>query len=251
MCKTSFISVLLALVIGASAQMPNDLVYEVTGRWGDQGDGTFRNPILRADYSDPDPLRVGDDFYMVASTFEDYPGVTILHSKDLVNWQTIGAAFHHLDQVSDDYTWRRMRRYNGGVYAPTISYHDGCFYIYANLYTDGFYMATATDPAGPWTEQLVKDKYGRPLRVLHWSDPCPFWDDDGKAYLMSSHPGREFWFSYLFQMSANGTQLLDADSAHIAQQNTLYQWPDGGTCVSPYHSSEGNRIFKHDGYYYL
>ena len=112
-------------------------------------------------------------------------------------------------------------------------------------------MATATNPAGPWTEQLLKDKYGRPLRVLHWSDPCPLWDDDGKAYLMSSHPGREYWYSYLFQMSPDGTKLLDADSAHIAQQNTLYQWPNGGTCVSPYHSSEGNRIFKKDGYYYL
>ena len=231
-------------------QSVSDYLYP-GGRWGDQGDGTFRNPILRADYSDPDPLRVGDDYYMVASTFEDYPGLVILHSRDLVNWQTIGHAFHHLADVSEDYTWRRMNRYNGGVYAPTISYYDGRFYIYANLYTDGFYMATATDPAGPWTEQLVKDKYDRPLRVLHWSDPCPFWDDDGKAYLMSSHPGREYWYSYLFQMSADGTQLLDADSAHIAQQNTLYQWPDGGTCVSPYHSSEGNRIFKKDGYYYL
>lgn len=241
----------MTLSLSVSAQMPKDLVYEVTGHWGDQGDGTFRNPILRADYSDPDPLRVGDDYYMVSSTFEDYPGVSILHSKDLVNWKTIGAAFTRLADVSDDYTWKRMNRYNGGVYAPTISYHDGRFYIYANLYTDGFYMATATDPAGPWTEQLLKDKYGRPLRVLRWSDPCPFWDDDGKAYLMSSHPGREYWYSYLFQMSTDGTQLLDADSAHIARLNTLYRWPDGGTVISPYHSSEGNRIFKHNGYYYL
>ena len=121
-----------------------------TGQWGDQGDGNFRNPILRADYSDPDPLRVGNNYYMVASTFEDYPGVTVLHSKDLVNWQTIGAAFTHLNQVSDDYTRRRMRRYNGGVYAPTITYHNGRYYIYANLYTDGFYMAWADKPEGPW-----------------------------------------------------------------------------------------------------
>lgn len=251
MIQRALMLLLLELSLYASAQMPADLIYEVTGHWGDQGDGTFRNPILRADYSDPDPLRVGDDYYMVASTFENYPGVVILHSRDLVNWETIGHAFYRLADVSRDYTWQSMRRYNGGVYAPTISYHDGRFYIYANLYTDGFYMATATNPAGPWTEQLLKDKYGRPLRVLHWSDPCPFWDEDGRAYLMSSHPGREYWYSYLFQMSPDGTQLLDADSAHIARQNTLYQWPDGGTVVSPYHSSEGNRIFKHDGYYYL
>ena len=177
-----------------------------TAFWGDQGDGTFRNPILRADYSDPDPLRVGDDYYMVSSTFESYPGVTILHSKDLVNWQTIGAAFRHLDQVSEDYTWQRMHRYNGGVYAPTITYHKGRYFIYANLYTDGFYMAWAERPEGPWHEQMMKDREGRPLRVLHWTDPCPLFDDDGKAYLAASHPGREFWYSYLFQMSPDGTQ---------------------------------------------
>lgn len=220
--------------------------------WGDQGDGTFRNPILRADYSDPDPLRVGDDYYMAVSTFESYPGVTILHSKDLVNWQTIGAAFTHLDEVSPDYTWQRMRRYNGGVYAPTLSYHDGRYYIFANLYTDGFYMATATDPAGPWQEHMMTDREGRPLRVLHWTDPCPLWDDDGRAYLATSHPGSKYWYSYLFQMSPDGRQLLDADSAHLAQQNTLYEYEKGGgTCISPYHSSEGNRLFKRDGYYYL
>ena len=219
--------------------------------WGDQGDGTFRNPILRADYSDPDPIRVGNDYYLVSSTFESYPGVTILHSRDLVNWETVGAAFHHLDRVCSDYTWQRMNRYNGGVYAPTIAYHEGKFYIYANLYTDGFYMAWAERPEGPWTEQMLKDKNGRSLRVLHWTDPCPFWDEDGTAYLAASHPGREYWYSYLFQMSADGTQLLDADSAHMAKMPILYQWPDGGTCISPYHSSEGNRIFKRNGYYYL
>lgn len=231
--------------------MPIDNINAVTGRWGDQGDGTFRNPILRADYSDPDPLRVGDDYYLVASTFEDYPGVTILHSRDLVNWQTIGAAFTHLNQVSEDYTWKRMRRYNGGVYAPTITYHNGRYFIYANLYTDGFYMAWAEQPEGPWHEQMLRDREGRLLKVPRWSDPCPLWDDDGQAYLMTSHPRRTHWYSYLFQMSADGTQLLDADSAALAANTDFYEWPKGGTVVSPYHSSEGNRIFKKDGYYYL
>ena len=235
------------LLIGCFATLSAQPV----SHWGDQGDGTFRNPILRADYSDPDPIRVGNDYYLVSSTFESYPGVTILHSRDLVNWETVGAAFHHLDRVCSDYTWQRMNRYNGGVYAPTIAYHEGKFYIYANLYTDGFYMAWAERPEGPWTEQMLKDKNGRSLRVLHWTDPCPFWDEDGTAYLAASHPGREYWYSYLFQMSADGTQLLDADSAHMAKMPILYQWPDGGTCISPYHSSEGNRIFKRNGYYYL
>ena len=207
--------------------------------------------MIAADYSDPDPIRVGDDYYLVASTFESYPGVSVLHSKDLVNWTTIGAALTDLVTVDSAYSAKRMERYNGGAYAPTISYHHNQFYIYVNLYTDGFYMATADNPKGPWKTQFVKDKYGRPLRVTRWSDPCPFWDDDGKAYLVSSHPGREYWYSYIFQMSEDGTTLLDADSAHMDKKNFLYQYPDGGTVISPYHSSEGNRIFKRNGYYYL
>ena len=222
-----------------------------TGRWGDQEDGTFRNPVMAADYCDPDPLRVGDDYYLVASTFESYPGVTILHSKDLVNWTTIGAALTDLVAVDSAYSAKRMERYNGGAYAPTINYHKGIFYVYVNLYTDGFYVATTTNPAGPWKSRFLKDKNGRRLRVTRWSDPCSFWDDAGKAYLVSSHPGREYWYSYIFQMSEDGTTLLDADSAHMDKKNFLYQYPGGGTVISPYHSSEGNRLFKRNGYYYL
>ena len=219
--------------------------------WGDQGDGTFCNPILRADYSDPDPLRVGGDYYLVASTFESYPGVSVLHSKDMVNWETIGYAFRHLPEINKDYTWQRMNRYNGGVYAPTISYHNGRYYIYANLYTDGFYMAWADNPKGPWHEQILKDAKGHLLSIPRWSDPCPFWDEDGRAYLITSHPRRTHWYSYLFQMSPDGTQLLDADSVALAANTDFYEWPKGGTVISPYHSSEGNRIFKRNGYYYL
>ena len=224
---------------------------QMTGPWGDQGDGTYRNPVIAADYSDPDPLRVGDDYYMAVSTFESYPGVTILHSKDLVNWTTIGAALTELADVDSAFTFRRMNRYNGGTYAPAITFHNGLFYVYVNLVTDGFLVATARHPAGPWKSQFLKDKYGRPLRVPRWTDPCPFWDDNGKAYLMSSRPGRKYWYSYIFQMSEDGTTLLDADSAHMALKDTLYQYPNGGTLVSPYHSSEGNRIFKRNGWYYL
>mgnify|MGYP000289530515 FL=1 len=136
---------------------------QVTGRWGDQGGGTFRNPVIAADYSDPDPLRVGDDYYLVASTFESYPGVTILHSKDLVNWTTIGAALTDLVAVDSAYSVKRMERYNGGAYAPTISYHRNKFYIYVNLYTDGFYMATADNPKGPWKRQVWTSFAGYPV----------------------------------------------------------------------------------------
>lgn len=239
------------LATGVSAQVMPDSLSGFSGYWGDQGDSTYRNPVIAADYSDPDPLRVGEDYYLAVSTFESCPGVSILHSKDLVNWSSIGAALTDLGKVAPDYTAKGMNRYNGGAYAPTLSYHNGKFYVYVNLFTDGFVVATATHPAGPWKSQFVKDKYGRPLRVTRWSDPCPFWDDNGKAYLVSSHPASKYWYSYIFQMSEDGTTLLDADSAHMARHNVLYEYPHGGTVISPYHSSEGNRIFKRNGYYYL
>jgi beta-xylosidase len=89
-----------------------------TGRWGDQGDGSYRNPVIAGNYRDPDVVRVGENYYMVASTFESSPGITVLQSKDLVNWKQVGAVFG---------------RYNKGVFAPSIRYHDGRFCVFVNL----------------------------------------------------------------------------------------------------------------------
>jgi beta-xylosidase len=222
-----------------------------TGEWGDQGDGTYRNPIIAADYSDPDVVRVGDDFYMVASTFESSPGVTVLHSKDLVNWRTIGAAFSDLSKLGSNFNWDRMGRYGEGIYAPSIRYHAGQFWIFVNCHSDeGFWQAHATDPAGPWIPTQIKDKHGNPLRVHGWTDPCPFWDDDGNAYLASSRPSAT-WYGYLFQMTPDGTQLLDADASKMNGSDADYVWPNAGTPYSPFHSTEGNKLFKRSGYYYL
>ena len=221
-----------------------------TGKWGDQGDGTFRNPVIAADFSDPDPVRVGDDYYMAASTFERIPGVSILHSKDLVNWQMAGGVFNNLDSVDLAFHWTRMKRYTRGVYAPSLRYHDGKFWVFVNLVTDGFFVATAEKAEGPWTIRRVKDKNGKPLTTARWTDPCPFWDEDGKAYLACSKVSN-YWYSYLFQMSPDGSQLIDADIDHMNKENTVYQYPDGGTLFSPNYSSEGNKIYKRNGYYYI
>jgi beta-xylosidase len=222
-----------------------------TGKWGDQGDGTYRNPIIAADYSDPDVIHVGSDYYMVASTFESSPGVTVLHSKDLVNWETIGAAIPDISLLGQDFNWDRMGRFGEGVFAPSLRYHNGKFWVFVNSHSgEGFYQSTATNPAGPWTVTQIKDRNGKPLRTKGWTDPCPFWDDDGKAYLASSHPGK-LWFSYLFQMTPEGTQLLDADVDKMNASAGPYAYPDGGTLFSPFHSSEGNKLFKRKGYYYL
>ncbi len=222
-----------------------------TGVWGDQGDGTYRNPVLAADYSDPDVIRVGEDYYMVTSTFAVSPGLTILHSRDLVNWTHIGAAIPDLTVLGPDFNWDKMGRYGVGVYAPSIRHHAGKFWVFVNCVSgEGFFVCTAENPAGPWTVTQMKDKHGKPLRTRGWTDPCPFWDDDGKAYLAASRPGAT-WFSYLFQMTPDGTQLLDADVDHISVEKIIHEYPRGGTRYLPYHSSEGNKIYKHKGYYYL
>lgn len=121
----------------------NQIFAQQTGKWGDQGDGTFRNPIIAADFSDPDPIRVGEDYYMASSTFESVPGVSILHSTDLENWEILGGVFNNLDKVDTAFTWAQMGRYNLGVYAPCIRYHDGKFWVFVNFFTDGFWVATA------------------------------------------------------------------------------------------------------------
>lgn len=221
-----------------------------SGYWGDQGDGTYRNPVIAADFCDPDPLRVGNDYYMVSSTFESSPGVTVLHSRDLVNWEIIGGVFDDLTIVNKAFSAHEMGRYGEGVYAPSIRYHNGLFYVYVNLHSDGMYVATAKNPAGKWDYRPLKDKYGKPLTIEGWTDPCPFWDEDGKAYLLSSNPGK-IWYGYLFQMSPDGTQLLDADAEHMKIKSIVYKYPDGGTVYSPNFSTEGNKIFKHNGYYYI
>jgi len=221
-----------------------------TGLWGDQGDGTFRNPILAGDYSDPDPIRVGTDYYMASSTFACSPGITILHSRDLVNWETIGAAFMDLNVIEPSFNWDRMDRYSKGLYAPSLRHHDGKFWVFVNSYDEGFYCCTAVNPAGPWTVTQILDKNRKPLRASGWTDPCPFWDDDGKAYLASSRPG-SVWYGYLFEMTPDGTQLLDADTEKMNVPDVKYAYPEGGTLYSPFYSTEGNKLYKRNGYYYL
>src|SRR6478735_3730693 len=145
----------------------------------DNGDGTYKNPILHADYSDPDAIRVGDDFYMTSSSFEDIPGLPVLHSKDLVNWTLVGHAlkrqppFEHFSST----------RHGEGVWAPSLRYRNGEFYLYYPDPDFGIYLTKAKNAAGPWSEPVLVAE-GRGL-----IDPCPLWDDDGKNYLVYAYAG--------------------------------------------------------------
>src|SRR5687768_1494178 len=127
----------------------------------DNGDGTYKNPIIHADYSDPDVIRVGDDFYLVASSFNVAPGLPILHSKDLVNWTIVG----HVFQRQLPYDVFNKPQHGNGVWAPSIRYHEGEFYIYYPDPDFGIYLTKARTAGGPWSEPiLVKPAKG-------WIDP--------------------------------------------------------------------------------
>ncbi|NOW95011.1 beta-xylosidase [Mucilaginibacter sp. SG564] len=192
------------------------------GDWGDQMNGTYKNPIINADYSDPDVIRVGAYFYMICSEFH-FMGMPILQSTDLVNWHIIGQVYRRLD-IDDKFN--TMDKYGGGSWAPSLRYRNGKFFVYFCTPDEGLYMSTATNPAGPWAP-LTNVK-----RVKGWEDPCPFWDTDGNAYLGHSRLGAGPIIVH--KMSPDGRQLLDSGK-------TVYEGP----------VAEGTKFYKRNGYYYL
>lgn len=204
----------------------------VSSVWvADLGNGNYKNPILHADYSDPDICKVGDDFYMTASSFNAAPGLPILHSKDLVNWTLIGYAFD--DQQPHDHFSKPQ--HGNGVWAPAIRYHNGEFYIYYGDPDFGIYMLKTKDPHGPWEAPVLVQK-GKGL-----IDPCPIWDEDGRAYLVHAFAGSRAGIKSILsisEMSPDGTKLLDK-----------------GTIVFDGHENhptvEGPKFYKRNGYYYI
>jgi beta-xylosidase len=202
------------------------------GVWiADEGDGSYRNPILYADYSDPDAIRVGDDFYMTASSFDAVPGLPILHSKDLVNWELIG----HALMRQPPYDIYEKTQHGNGVWAPAIRYHAGEFYIFYPDPDYGIYVVTAKRPEGPWSEpKLIKPAKG-------WIDPCPLWDDDGNAYLVSAMAASRSGIKSVLivsRMAPDASKLLD-----------------DGVLVFDGHDSdptvEGPKFYKRNGFYYI
>ena len=221
LCCLGSVSVSMATTLPRSSDEP------AGGRWGDQGDGTYANPIIPADYSDIDAIRVGDDYYAISSTFQFSPGVVILHSKDLVNWRIIGHAVSDLTQISPELNWDKMARYGRGIWAGSIRYHDNKYWIYFGTPDEGYFMTTALKPEGPW-EPLTQLK-----KSNGWDDCCPFWDDDGQGYLVGTQTVKNYNI-HLFKLSADG-KSLDPSYDKIIHQSQ---------------GSEANKLYKIKGLYY-
>lgn len=188
-------------------------------RWGDLGDGTFANPVIAADYSDPEVIRVGDKYYLTCSEFH-FMGIPILVSDDMVNWELLTQVYTSMEGYDN------VNRYGDGSWAPSLRYHDGRFYLYFCTPNDGLFMTSAADPAGPW-EPLHQVK-----KVSGWEDPCPIWDNDGNAWLGRSQLGGGPII--IHRMSPDGKTLLD-------DGREVYNGP----------TAEGTKLFIKDGYFYL
>jgi beta-xylosidase len=204
----------------------------VSKAWvADNGNGTYKNPVINADYSDPDAIRVGDDYYMVSSSFTHIPGLPILHSKDLVNWTLIG---HALNRQPPFDVYDKVQ-HGAGVWAPSIRYHNKEFYIYYPDPDFGIYVVTAKKITGPWSKPLLIEE-GKGL-----IDPCPLWDDNGKAYLVHAYAGSRAGIKSILvvkQMNAKGTEMLD-------EGVLVYDGHDSDPTI------EGPKFYKRNGYYYI
>ena len=196
-------------------------------KWGDQGDGSYRNPVIPADYSDIDCIRVGGDYYAISSTMQFSPGMVVLHSTDLVNWSILGHVVSDLTQIGPELNWSRMNRYGRGVWAGSIRYHARKFWVYFGTPDEGYFMTTAINPAGPW------QPLHRVLEGAGWDDPCPFWDDDGQGYLVGTS-FRDSYKTHLWKLTPDGRDLVQESDRIIHQSK----------------GSEANKLYKFNGLYY-
>jgi beta-xylosidase len=223
-CKT----VVPSLAVKLPPQAPT---YQSQVWIADQGNGTYKNPIIYADYSDPDVIRVGDDYFMTASSFHCMPGLPILQSKDLVNWRIANYAL--TKQFPVDFFDKPQHGY--GVWAPAIRFHNGEFYIYWGDPDHGIYMVKTSDPFEKWGEPVLV-REGRGL-----IDPCPLWDDNGNAYLIHAWAASRAGVNSLltvYKMNAEGTCLLD-------DGKNIYSGHDYN------YTTEGPKLYKRNGYYYI
>ena len=227
--KRILMSLLLRSCIFPTVQAQENHVSKV---WvADQGDGTYKNPVLYADYSDPDVIRVGEDYYLTSSSFGCLPGLQVLHSKDLVNWSFAGAAVPHaLPPVTDT-----APQHGNRIWAPCIRYHNGEIYIFWGDPEQGIFMLKAKHVKGPWSEPiLVKAIKG----II---DTTPLWDDDGRVYLAHAYAGSRAGLKSVIavcELSADATRTI-GPSRIVFDGHEAHE-----TC-------EGPKFYKRNGYYYM
>ena len=198
--------------------------------FADQGNGTYANPVLLCDYSDPDAIRVGDTYYLTASSFNYTPGLPILTSKDLVNWTLVNYALQELPG-----TQFCIPQHAKGVWAPAIRWHEGWFYIFFGMPDEGIFMVRTRDPLGPW-EAPVCVLAGKGL-----IDPCPFWDEDGSAWVVHGYAKSRIGFNSvlgIFPMSVDGMQATGEDLILFDGHKT-----------QP--TIEGPKVYRRDGWIYI
>ena len=198
----------------------------------DEGNGMYRNPVLHADYSDPDVCTVGEDYFLTASSFNCTPGLPILHSKDLVNWKIVNYALKKVEPVE----YYNEPRHGKGVWAPSIRFHEGVYYIYWGDPDFGIFMVKTRDPYGEWDKPVLV-KAGKGM-----IDPCPLWDDDGRVYLAHAWAGSRAKFNSVLtvcELNKEGTKVI-SDPVLVF---------DGNDGVN--HTIEGAKFYKRNGFYYL
>ena len=224
--KKTLLSCLIMLPLLSSAQYRSEV-------WcPDNGDGTYTNPLIDADYSDPDVCVVGDDYYMTASSFNCIPGLPILHSKDLVNWEIIGYA---LKKLEPEEIFNKPSHGNG-VWAPCIRHHNGEFYIYWGDPDHGVFMVKTKDPAGEWEA---------PVCVIPGAgmiDTTPLWDEDGRCYLANGWANSRSRFASVLtvrELNAEGTKA-------IGEPVIVF---DGNGNAN--RTVEGPKFYKRDGWYWI
>jgi xylan 1,4-beta-xylosidase len=193
----------------------------------------FINPIISGYAPDPSIERVGDDYYMVTSSFVHFPGLPVYHSKDLVTWRQIGNAIDRPSQA--DFTGMKV---SGGMMAPAISYHDGLYYIVCTNRKN--FVITARNPAGPWSDPTYFEFDG--------IDPSLFWDDDGKAYIVNNGDPKQ---APLYD-GHRSIWLQEFDPKAKAMSGPRLEIINGGAdlAAKPFWT-EAPHIYKKDGYYYL
>lgn len=220
------------LMVLASVPLLVNAQYRSEAWCPDNGNGTYTNPVINADYSDPDACVVGEDYYLTASSFNCIPGLPVLHSKDLVNWEIIGHALENQypTEVYD------APSHGKGVWAPSIRYHKGEFYIYWGDPDYGVMMVKTKDPAGKWEE---------PVCVIPGKgliDTTPLWDEDGRCYLVNAYANSRSRFASVIvvrELSADGTRAIGKPVIVFDGNGTKFR------------TSEGPKFYKRDGWYWI